>query len=660
MLHTNPLFQAVAVSLIVFYVFHTTADFATAKTQAPPSNQTQSNQTQSNQTQSKIIGTETLQLSVDTIDQTAERMLTEQHLPGLAIVVVQNGRTVFNKGYGLANVEQQIPVDPDKILFRIGSVSKALTFLLLTRLVDQGRLKRTDNVEQFIDNVANPFGFRQPVTIDHLLQHTGGFDQIGTNRHVRDHHLSLAERKKKRLGIKAFLESGNLRRVTQAGEMFRYDTYGVTLAGAIIEKVTGQPFATAMKKELFEPLGMRRSFVEVESDFDNDLAMGYGWQQDAFQPRPYEVYETTPASSVDMTPEDMGLLMQALTNDGANENGRLLSKKTMQSVLGPQFRTHPTFVGITHGFFESYTSSEADTDVHLRTIGHGGSMDGYRCALTIIPEKRVGVFLIANRAPESGGGQVDFRPILKLVINEFSDAPKAKPFPIPTPEVIANRNVQLREYAGDYYYGVYCHSPTREDMSAGAWSRGAARSVSVDKDILIIGDERYLPYEDDLFVQSEGRRQVHFSRDSNGKVTNFVYSTSPDTFEKENPDRPYQAPESLAQQVFNIANNQSAKAASQFLATHLDADDYYIRETEMNNAGYLLLEREFVELAIKVFETNVSQFPASRNAWDSLGEACAVAGKTEAAIQNYQKSIELNPNNETGKQRLSELMKRDK
>ena len=264
------------------------------------------------------------QLSFDSMDDVAAEMMSQQHLPGLSVVVVENGKTTFKRGYGFANVEQRILVDPDRSLFRIGSVSKALTFLVLTRLIDQGKLQRTDPVRNFVKGITNPRGFNTLVTVDDLLQHTGGFDQIGVRRQIREHHLDLDQRKARRVGLVPFLEANNLRRVSDAGEMFRYDTYGVTLAGAIIEKITGKPFADAMKQELFEPLGMKNSFVEISRGRFSELAIGYGWQNGRFQRRPYEVYETTPASSIDMTPADMGLLMEALQR-GSQRPGSAVS-----------------------------------------------------------------------------------------------------------------------------------------------------------------------------------------------------------------------------------------------------------------------------------------------------------------------------------------------
>ncbi|MEM7473773.1 MAG: serine hydrolase [Planctomycetota bacterium] len=589
------------------------------------------------------------------MDDVASSMLKEQHLPGLALVVVQDGKTILKRGFGLANIEKQTKVDPNKSLFRIGSVSKALTFLALTRLLDQGKLKRSDKIDPFVANVLNPCGFSSEITINHLLTHTAGFDQVGTGRHVYDHHLTLAERKAKRVGLDIFLKSGNLRRVTDAGEMFRYDTYGVTLAGSIIEQVTGLSYAEAMQQELFEPLGMHNSFVEVDGANLKHLALGYGWQQGQYQPRPYEVYVTTPASSIDMTPNDMGLLLEAITRDGSNDAGRLLTTSMMNRVLAPHFRAAPEFHGITHGFFESHTSLESNTQVHLRSIGHGGSMDGYRCALTIVPERKLGIFFVANRAPESGGGVVDFRPLLDLIFNQLKDAPKRKDFAIPSPATFSVPQDKLTEFIGNYYYGTFCHTPSRQDIAAGAWPRPDAISIVVLGKGLKIGEEDYRPYSEDTFVRSDGERLVRFGRNGDSVITNFVYSTSPDTFEKEMPNLPYPKRRSLAQSLLELANQQNSESTLEFLERNKASEEYYVREAEFNRLGYLLMEQGELDLAIEVFKVNSEEFPNSWNAFDSLAEGYAKLGKKELSILNYRKSLELNPRNEAGRQMLNKL-----
>ncbi|MEL6108028.1 MAG: serine hydrolase domain-containing protein, partial [Planctomycetota bacterium] len=521
------------------------------------------------------LGNGSLNDLTPTLDQIVPKLLEQQRIPGLAVIVVQGGKTVFQGGYGVANVENKTPVDPESTLFRIGSVSKALTFLALTSLIDQGKLDRSANVEQFVGDIQNLSGDIRPVTVDHLLTHTAGFDQIGTGRHIFEHHLGLKQRMEKRPSLFEFL-STNLRRVSSPGELFRYDTYGTTLAGAIIAKVTKKPYADAMHQQLFEPLGMTKSSVEVIEEHRPDLATGYGWVNGQFVAQPYEVYVTTPASSIDATPADMGRLLEALTADGANTNGRLLSEDANDAVLSPGFRCHPEFVGITHGFFESYTSQDGTTEKHLRTIGHGGSMNGYRSALTIIPEKQVGIFIVANRSPEAGGGTVDFRSLIDVVVDRFEDAPSQ-----PKYAVVRSEGVDLAPYVGDYHYGVYCHAPTAKDLSSGAWRRPSPRVITAEKDVLVIGDERFVPQGKDVFVQVEGERRVFFGRNRSGQVSHFVYSTSPDTFEKASTSLPYPQILSLAQRAVELSASEGMDRALEFLETNHDSESYYCDEQEV-------------------------------------------------------------------------------
>jgi CubicO group peptidase (beta-lactamase class C family) len=590
----------------------------------------------------------------DSIDQVAQRCLKEQQLPGLSVIIVENGKTIFQGGYGFANLESKTKVDPETSVFRIGSISKALTFLTLTRLIDTGRLNRTDDVEKFIGPLTNPIGFESPVTIENLLTHTSGFDQIGTGRHIHELHLDLEQRKALRPSLVEFLTDNNLRRVNEPGEYFRYDTYGTTLAGAVIEKVTGKSFAEAMQSEMFQPLGMKASAVEVRDAQSAQLAMGYGWNENEYQPQAYEVYVTTPASSIDATPADMGRLMQALTSNGSNISGQFLTPAMTAKVLSPQYQPHPEFMGITHGLFEMNSAYFGDSDIDLRTVGHGGSMRGFRSAMTIVPERNLGIYIVTNRAPEAGGGNVNFDPIVNAILGQLPDAPQKSKEPIP-PEM----KIDLGEYVGDYFYGTYCHAPSAEDAAAGAWRRGRVNAVTEDAGSLLIRDQRFLPRGKDVFVQADGERKVFFGRNSKGDVTFYVYSSSPDTFEKAQDDAPYREFESLAQAFQNLLANEGIERALKFHAANEGSDSYYMSEAEFNRVGYGQLQSGNTKEAIAVFRLNAQTYTDSWNAFDSLGEAYAADNQIELAIRNYEKSIQLNPQNEAGQAVLDELKKRE-
>ncbi len=461
----------------------------------------------------------------ETLDTIVEGEMERTHIPGVGIAIVKDGKTIYKKGYGVADIRTDRKVDPDSTIFRIGSISKALTLLALTKLIDDGKLAMNEDVSRYIDGIKNPKGFSEAVEMQHLLTHTTGFDQIGIGRHIYDFELPLAERKAKRPHLADFLNAGNLRRVSPAGAYYRYDTYGTTLAGAIIELVTGSRFPEAMKKEFFNPLGMYRSFVEVEEEHRNHLAIGHGYHEGQYQIAPYEVYLTTPASSIDATPADMGRLLEVLTGDG----GDFFSSKMTKEILGPQFRPHPEFVGKTHGLEESRLWGRAPDAFEIHTVGHGGDMLGYKAFMLVVPSLKLGVFVAANRNREAGGGPVSvWRPLINALLNHYGVEKGVQAFTVPEKDT----GIDLREYVGDYYYGVFCHSCTPQEFDQGGWSPSFLRKFTLENGLLTLGEDHYFPAGNDVFVRADGYEKLFFGRDKRGKIAYFVFSDDPNVFER--------------------------------------------------------------------------------------------------------------------------------
>lgn len=463
------------------------------------------------------------------LDAIISEEMQSTHLPGVALVIVHDGETVIKRGYGVADLNTGRPVDPDKTLFRIGSVSKALTALALTRAIDDKRVGMNDDVTQYFDKITNLTDSKEPVTISHLLTHTGGFDQIGLDRHIYAWERPLAERKAMRPSLAQFLGDNNLRRITPPGHVFRYDTYGITLAGHVLEKAAGAPFPLAMSQELFAPLGMKNSFVEADEAHINDVAIGYGWNDTAYEAQPYEIYVTTPASSIDATPADMGRLLEALTGGGANAHGRLFSEETNSTVLASQYRPHPKFTGITHGMWESPSVDPPDGPA-VRSVGHGGSMLGFFTLMEIFTDANVGVFIATNRNWEAGGGSVNVGQRINLaILDALYESPPAAEYSSAVP--VGSR--KLSAYTGNYVRGIYCHSCSTEEYMRGAWPMGTPESVAVTDTGLRIDNERFLPTEErDVFVREDGKKEVFFGRDAKGEVTFYVTSFGPMAFEK--------------------------------------------------------------------------------------------------------------------------------
>ncbi|ANM30323.1 hypothetical protein ABI59_13195 [Acidobacteria bacterium Mor1] len=485
--------------------------------------QTEPQQPEAPSASSRPVDTERL---AQRIDETVERIMGERNLPGAAVVVVQRGRTIFSRGYGMADVEAGRVVDVDRTLFRIGSITKALTALAVTRLVDQGRLNFDDDVSTLIDGLELQGSFDEPVRVRHLVTHTAAFDQIGVGRQLGGFEYPLPTRQAARPPLAEFLR-GNLRRTDEPGRFMRYDTYGIVLAGLLLEQVTGKTYAQAMNELVFEPAGMSRSSVEVTPELEPDLALGYGFDDGNFEPQHYEVYLTTPASSIDATPADMGRLLEALTSGGANEHGRLLSAEAARAVGRPQFRPHPEFPGITHGFWERPLGRRADGSAGF-SVEHGGGMLGFTSRLALLPELEAGFFVTTNRDWEAGGGDVEITGAVgDIIVEELLGALEDAPLPRP-----GQNDADLQEYAGDYVNGVYCRTCSEEEFQMGGWPMRRPQSVEVDGQALVFGEARYLAAGNDVFVREDGLQRISFGRGGNRQVAFLVESDGPVTLEK--------------------------------------------------------------------------------------------------------------------------------
>src|SRR5688572_22434033 len=209
------------------------------------------------------------------VDSFMTARMASDRIPGAGFVFVQNGRVLFSRGYGLANVAQQRRVLPESTIWRVGSISKVFTATAVMQLVDRGTVKLDAPIETYLRRLAIPRTYPDPVTVRQLLDHTAGFDEIrpGTQAAARDGLLPLAEFLKDRLV-----------RVRPPGRTTAYSTYGITVAGELIEEVSGATFESFLQRNIWEPLGMGRSSIEVPASLEDDLAMGYEISGDSLVP----------------------------------------------------------------------------------------------------------------------------------------------------------------------------------------------------------------------------------------------------------------------------------------------------------------------------------------------------------------------------------------
>src|SRR5262245_7696118 len=312
------------------------------------------------------------------VDETIEREMKREGVPGVAFVYVKDGRIAYLKGHGLANVEKSVSVDPAKTIWRIGSISKTFTATAVMQLVERGRVHLQGDVNSYLSKVKVPTTYPLPITVADLLMHTTGLDEIrpGTQAPTEAELLSLPEFLKTRLA-----------RVRPPGTTISYSTYGVTLAGELVQEVSEQPFEEYLRQNVWSPLEMTRTSIKVPPELEGDLAVGYERGKDGLVPQAWEWYHTTPASSINSTALDMAHYMIAHLEDGKYGSKALLAPPTARAMHRQQKTMHPLIPGVTYGFWEDRVGS-------LLVNEHGGNMAGFSAQMVLVPSERAGFFVV--------------------------------------------------------------------------------------------------------------------------------------------------------------------------------------------------------------------------------------------------------------------------
>ncbi|WP_108804274.1 serine hydrolase [Aquimarina sp. Aq107] len=199
------------------------------------------------------------------LDSLINHALENEHIPGAAFIIVKDGKTLLKKGYGYTSLGEGIRrVDPDSTIFRIGSVIKTFTSTALLQLIDKELIEINTDVNNYLTSVKVPTTFMEPVTSAHLLNHSAGFDEL-TGRVVYNEQASIP--------LKEFLKD-RLVRVRRPGMISSYSSYGIALAGLLVEDISGLKLDQYMKKHIWEPLGMNMTSMFLNEQVENYAFLG--------------------------------------------------------------------------------------------------------------------------------------------------------------------------------------------------------------------------------------------------------------------------------------------------------------------------------------------------------------------------------------------------
>lgn len=326
------------------------------------------------------------------LDGVLPAQLKREDIAGATIAVVKDGKVLFTKGYGYADVENKKPVSPDETLFRPGSVSKLFTWTAVMQLVEQGKLNLDHDVNEYLD-FKIPEAYGKPITLTNLLTHTPGFEE-----QVKD----LFSDRPEPPPLGQYMKTHIPQRVFSPGTIPAYSNYGASLAGYIVERVSGQPFNDYINEHIFKPLGMTHSTFAQPLPATLSPLMSNGYKSGSDAAQPFETVNPFPAGSLTSTAADMARFIIAHPQDGQLENARILKPETARLMHKRLFALDDAANGMAHGFYEESRNGH-------RIIGHGGDTICFHSDLHLILDAGVGFFVSYNSA---GKGETSPRTML--------------------------------------------------------------------------------------------------------------------------------------------------------------------------------------------------------------------------------------------------------
>jgi CubicO group peptidase (beta-lactamase class C family) len=330
---------------------------------------------------------------VATLDAFAAKAVRDWQVPGLAISVVKDGRVVFAKGYGMRELGRSAPADT-QTLFAIGSTTKAMTAAALGMLVDEGKVRWDDPVTRYLPlfQTGDPYVTRE-LTVRDLLTHRGGLGNADYLWYESEIPAAEVRRRVRFLRPAYSLRSG-----------FIYQNIMYAVAGDVVEAASGMPWEEFVRRRIFGPLAMARTVATLrETQTRDNVASPHDRIDGAIRViRNASVDPVAPAGSIWSSVADMANWMRFMLDTARTAEGRpLLKPATWAELLKPQTIVTPQgfypTARLTRPHWTTYAFGWFQHDYNGRAVSfHTGSIDGMVAIIGLIPDERLGVYVLAN------------------------------------------------------------------------------------------------------------------------------------------------------------------------------------------------------------------------------------------------------------------------
>lgn len=350
--------------------------------------------------------------------------LQKEDIAGAVIAIVKDGKVLFAKGYGFADVEKRKPVSPSDTLFRPGSISKLFTWTSVMELVEQGKLDLDRDVNDYLDFKIPP-AYGKPITLRNIMTHTPGFEETAKELFVP----TAADMRP----LDEYIKEHTPARIFPPGTIPAYSNYATATAGYIVQRVSGKPFEQYVQENIFGPLGMHHTTFVQPLPPDLQPLMSNGYVVASQPAKSFEFVQAFPAGSVSTSGLDMCNFMIAHLQNGQFGNAQILKPETAKLMHARQWGYDPRLDAMALGFYEESKNGH-------RIIGHGGDTEYFHSNLHLILDQNVGFFISVNSLGKADG-YVD-------IFQKFMD--RYFPYTPPAPEKVSDPKGDAQKVSGFY------------------------------------------------------------------------------------------------------------------------------------------------------------------------------------------------------------------
>ncbi len=428
--------------------------------------------------------------NVDSLERVIRREMARREIPGLSIAVIDSGRVVFSRGYGVTR--RSGPPVTEATLFQAGSISKAVTAVGAMRLVARGALK----LDQDINAQLVSWKLRdttvaegEKVTARHLLSHSGGLNVHGFPGYA------LTEKMPTAIDVLNGAPGTNtpaVRIENRPGRAWRYSGGGYTILQLLMIDVTKQPFAELMQNEVLAPAGMTASTFAQPLPPTHTPHAASGYNSDGSEVvGGWHAYPEMAAAGLWTTPTDLARFAIAVQNAYRRQPNAIMPPEIAEQMLSYQ---RNDFMGL--GLFLKGNNTRLE-------FSHGGRDEGFDASLTATARTQQGAVIMINANDNSGAVER-----IRSVVAHLYGWPNERPEPSP-PNAVAVSTAQIDAVAGRY--------EVRNNQMLGFERRNDRLLTMSDGR----EDEEFVPVGPDEFTKADGSVTIRFLRDSSGAPTGY-------------------------------------------------------------------------------------------------------------------------------------------